>query len=635
MLKRTVGKYVILEKIATGGMGDIFKARHPTLNRDVILKRLNISGARSITERFKREAQLMLDFRNDRIVQVYDHFKEGQSFYIAMEYVNGISLSKLISKKRYLPSEIAMILLYEISQALKYAHDKGVIHRDIKPDNVLISKSGVVKLTDFGIAMSKDSADQRLTREMTLGTPAYMSPEQISDCSSVDKRADIYSLGVVLYEMVTGKSPFPGSISPETINAIQKGKYIKPEKINPKISPILVKIIKKSMHHKIKRRYKDLGEIIRILEKRLKVCDDKESTHEIIRSYIYEDKVLDKKSRKQSGNGSGRIKKILAAAVVFISILGVLIGYAYQKGYYHEFYMTDAYGAFQAEVVVNKSNAGFTPRYIKATLSKKTKKKNQPVGDVTLVFLPEKKNDDGSFSYKSRIEYVPAVQYRLHVDIDNTLYVRELNVKCRDLQKKEKGMSSVDSVIINHFPSGPARVDFHFSIINAGTGVDLTDEADVYILFWKKWIMWKDFPEMNGWESFLVSGKQYYFKVAEKMFYEKIVPVSVDMHQTSAFVTIDLVPYPGTLLIKTEGEKMDVLVNNSPTYISGGTEGQVKALDPLGGSYQRIVLAPGVYYITVKNSTMKETQQIEIQSAKYTKVIVGGGKNEPLRFNIL
>src|SRR4030042_1506442 len=186
-MKTRVGKYIVTERIARGGMGEILKARHPTLNRDVILKRLAFSSKGGVIERFKREAQLQIDFRHDNIVQVFDHFKEGLSYYIVMEYVDGISLDALIEKNRYLPNEIALLIFYQIAKALKYAHDKDVIHRDIKPANVLISREGIVKLTDFGIATSKDLHEKNLTKEVTLGTPAYMSPEQISDTKNVDK----------------------------------------------------------------------------------------------------------------------------------------------------------------------------------------------------------------------------------------------------------------------------------------------------------------------------------------------------------------------------------------------------------------------------------------------------------------
>ena len=245
---RRIGKYELIAKVAQGGMGALYKARHPTLDRVVLLKKLTLRGSSQFVERFKREARLMMDFKHEHIVHVYDHFKEGSSYYIVEEFVDGISLDALIRRERYLSNDAAMLILYEVSKALKYAHDKKVIHRDIKPSNILISRQGEVKLVDFGIATSQEETEDGLTRDgMVLGTPSYIPPEQIADARNVDKRADIYSLGVVLYEMLTGKTPFPGSFTAETVALIQRGRYTPPRRLNPRISPLLRKIVRKAM----------------------------------------------------------------------------------------------------------------------------------------------------------------------------------------------------------------------------------------------------------------------------------------------------------------------------------------------------------------------------------------------------
>ena len=229
-----IDKYEIKELIASGGMGEVYKGVHPTLERSVILKKLTLRGNASMTERFRREAKLLMDFRNDYIVDVYDHFVQGRSHYIVMEYVDGASVKDLLESERYFDNASAAYIALYTAKALAYAHRKSVIHRDVKPGNVLISRKGEIKLADFGIATSADSEadDENLTAEgMTLGTPAYMAPEQFKNSKNVDYRADLYSLGVMMYEMLVGRRPYSGGFSPEVIQQIQRGRYRKPRKV--------------------------------------------------------------------------------------------------------------------------------------------------------------------------------------------------------------------------------------------------------------------------------------------------------------------------------------------------------------------------------------------------------------------
>ncbi|MFW5802255.1 MAG: serine/threonine protein kinase, partial [Spirochaeta sp.] len=268
-----IGKYKIITRLATGGMGSVFKAQHPTLNQELVIKKLTMQDSAHLRERFRREAQIMFGFKSDYIVDVYDHFREGSAYHIVQEYIDGISLEDLIERERYLPEHIALRIMLYAARALKYAHTRKVVHRDIKPGNILISSGGSVKLVDFGIASIRDQVnDEELTQiGMTLGTPSYMAPEQFTSSRDVDKRADIYSLGVMLYEMLTGKKPFPGTKLPETYQRIIKGKYKNPRRHNPNISRSTLRLIRKTMQPKLKRRYQDMGKVIRFLEKQLRI----------------------------------------------------------------------------------------------------------------------------------------------------------------------------------------------------------------------------------------------------------------------------------------------------------------------------------------------------------------------------
>ena len=202
----------ILELLGQGGMGMVYKARQPQLDRFVALKILSpdLSRDPAFAERFVREAKALGRLNHPNIVGVYDFGQAGEFYYFIMEYVDGMNLSQMEQTNKPLAPEAALAIVPKICDALQYAHEEGIVHRDIKPGNILIDKKGRVKIADFGLAklLGQATHDFSLTQsKMMLGTPQYMAPEQIEDPQKVDHRADIYSLGVVFYEMLTGELP--------------------------------------------------------------------------------------------------------------------------------------------------------------------------------------------------------------------------------------------------------------------------------------------------------------------------------------------------------------------------------------------------------------------------------------------
>lgn len=282
-----IGKYKIKGLIAKGGMGAVYKAVHPTLNRLVILKKLTIRSNATVLKRFKREAQILVDLQSAYIVHLFDYFIEDRSHYIVEEYVDGMSLADLIEKQVSLGTEVSLLVFLDACYALKYAHRQGIVHRDIKPGNILISRLSEVKLADFGIASSEKGDDLPVSKEtvktttnaeltqsgVMLGTPAYMSPEQISDSRSVDKRADIYSMGVMLYEMLTGSKPFPSTLSASTLAKIRKGKYVSPRKIDKSIPRFICRMIHYMLKANPNQRYQSVEPIIKIVNRYLSHYD--------------------------------------------------------------------------------------------------------------------------------------------------------------------------------------------------------------------------------------------------------------------------------------------------------------------------------------------------------------------------
>ncbi len=202
----------ILELLGRGGMGYVFKARQPNLDRIVAIKTLDplLAPSPEFASRFHREAKALAALSHPNIVQVYDYGQVGDLYFLVMEFVGGASLRQVLSTERMAP-KTALRYVPQICDALEYAHSQGVIHRDIKPENLLIDRLGQLKIADFGLAkiVSTDSAQHShpTASGRIMGTPHYMAPEQINHMAEVDHRGDIYSLGVVFYEMLTGDLP--------------------------------------------------------------------------------------------------------------------------------------------------------------------------------------------------------------------------------------------------------------------------------------------------------------------------------------------------------------------------------------------------------------------------------------------
>lgn len=266
MLDR-IGSYRILEEIGSGGMAVIYKALHESLNRVVAVKALKSSVAADshFAIRFEREALTVSSLQHENIVHIYDFYKQAESLFIVMEYVDGIDLFDLLERMPQLPIDVAAIIALGVARALDHAHYHGIIHRDVKPANVMISRNGVVKLMDFGIARDKSFGD--LTEQGTgLGTPSYMSPEQIVG-DKLDFRSDLFSVGILLYQMVCGKKPFQEDEQRSVMHKIRVDKYPPPRRINPEIPGKLDLILKRCLQKRREDRWQSTQQLIVALER--------------------------------------------------------------------------------------------------------------------------------------------------------------------------------------------------------------------------------------------------------------------------------------------------------------------------------------------------------------------------------
>ena len=261
-----IGNFDIREKIGEGGMALIYKALQPSLKRTVVLKKLKDPN-REIIRRFKNEALLSASFNQENLTAIYDFLYINKSYYLVMEYIDGKDLRLIIDAMAPLPPSVAGLIILGIARGLEYTHARNILHRDIKPSNILVSYEGEVKLIDFGVA--KDEVSTRLTLTgMIVGTPAYMAPEQASG-DALNIQSDLFPLGILLYEMMTGVKPFYGENNTEILAKISQNKYVPPERINPEIPKLMRKIIKKALRSDREKRYQNAGELIHDLERLL------------------------------------------------------------------------------------------------------------------------------------------------------------------------------------------------------------------------------------------------------------------------------------------------------------------------------------------------------------------------------
>ena len=261
------GRYEILEKIGTGGMSDVYKAKCHKLNRFVAVKVLKqeFSENANFVSKFRIEAQAAAGLMHPNIVNVYDVGEENGIYYIVMELVEGITLKKYIEKKARLSYKEAVSIAIQVSMGIEAAHNNHIIHRDIKPQNIIISKDGKVKVTDFGIA--KAATSNTITSNV-MGSVHYTSPEQARGGYS-DEKSDIYSLGITMFEMLTGRVPFNGETTVAiAIKHIQE-EMVSPKEFVPEIPTSVESIVLKCCQKSPDRRYQNMQELITDLKQSL------------------------------------------------------------------------------------------------------------------------------------------------------------------------------------------------------------------------------------------------------------------------------------------------------------------------------------------------------------------------------
>ena len=343
--KLLLGRYEILEKIGEGGMAIVYKAKDRLLNRYVAIKILRPEFTKDdqFIENFRKESQAAAGLSHPNIVNVYDVEKEGNINFIVMELIDGKPLSQLIEEKGKLNYKEAINITRQVASALSLAHKNQIIHRDVKPHNILITSSGTAKLADFGIARAVSRASIEEGNDKIMGSVHYFSPEQARG-AYVDERSDIYSLGIVLYEMLTGKVPFDGD-NPISIALMHINDPIPPVKGIP---PQLEKVIEKATDKYQSNRYKSADEMIEELDniefitkvmggaiidqsdEKPRHTGEDSTKSSSLEEMLYAD---DKKNKKKDKKPADK-KKIAIIAAAVIVVLAAVIGVGAMSGWF-------------------------------------------------------------------------------------------------------------------------------------------------------------------------------------------------------------------------------------------------------------------------------------------------------------
>ncbi len=294
---KVLDNYRILENLGVGGMGVVFKAVHIKLDKVYAIKMIapGLAMNESFIKRFQSEAKSLAKFEDPNIVRIYDLRSDNDQWFIVMEYVEGINLSDKIARDGAYQWQEALPIVKQILTAIGHAHKAGIIHRDIKPNNVMITKEGNVKITDFGLAKDQTNSAQTITVG-SGGTLFYMSPEHIKGLSFTDKRSDIYSIGMTIYEMIAGSVPFKNIDSDFDIReSIVRKEVEKPTVYNPDIPVELEKIVMKAVAKKAEDRYQTIEEMLQaVVDFESKYC-----IYDIVEDVLHKKQKSDRKKVKE------------------------------------------------------------------------------------------------------------------------------------------------------------------------------------------------------------------------------------------------------------------------------------------------------------------------------------------------
>lgn len=541
-------RYEILELVGSGGMADVYKARDRRLNRDVaikILKEEHHSDKKFLTN-FRKEAQSVARLSHPSIVNVFDVEEDNDLHYIVMEFVEGLTLKKIIDRKGRLPVSEAIGIAIRIGEGIEAAHSSGIIHRDIKPQNIIISNNGTVKITDFGIA--KVATSNTIAVGQPTGSVYYISPEQARG-GYLDERSDIYSLGVTLYEMLSGRPPFSADNTVSIALLHMNEDAVPLRKLLPELPSSVEKIVSKCMQKKPERRYLTVSDLISDLKKsisepegnfvKLDVYDDPNSPTKLIsnedlhriKSQRFKEgadivsEEHDKNRRAPLGDESDLDPKmekwILIGGIIAIVALAIVIIFLVIKGF-------NLLGGDKKGVVLNESSSSMAEEKGSETKSKLSSEKT----------TEEKKNNDVSTTDNEDATKVPDLTGKTVAEAIELL--------------KEAGITSYH---YNYEVSKDFKKDTIISVKpEAGTEIKKKDEVVLLVSSGEKLVSvpeLKDIPKATAVST--LEGMKFVVKTEDE-FSEEIEEGKV----------IGTKPAFGTEL--REGDEVLVLISKGPQF---------------------------------------------------------------------
>lgn len=523
----TIGKYKIDGILAKGGMGVVYRSTHPTLNKPVIIKKLTAKKNSTNIKRFVQEAKILGELQNPNIVNFYDIFTEGNAYYIVEELVDGMAVDKILQKQTALSPQIAMLIIQDACYGLKFAHTKNIVHRDIKPGNILISKRAEIKITDFGIASETAGGDDLTQSGVALGTPAYMPPEQFEDSAKVDCRADIYALGIMLYEMVTGTKPYPGTLSIETLNIIKKGKYISPKKIDKKIPWCVCRLINKMLKPKAKNRYQSTVPVLKVIKRYLKHYD----VHAIrvqLAKIVLSKNVLKEMEYVRKDKKRNQMVAITAGCCALFA-LGV---YGWAEGVFHRTILRHWYTPVSIEMKMPTTNTSGSDLSVRAFFFENDGDKIPEILNTrrTLTQISEKKHPEEknarNRTYNTKDVFLPHGQYRIKVVAGPYVWWKSFTVDKKTVKIQADFLKDMRRNIT-------VRAD----AFNAETEKEITKNTKFSVLYANAWIPLDSIPAEK-----LISGNVWKFRAECEGYISEVFSLRLDWLQDNLYLSANLTP---------------------------------------------------------------------------------------------